>query len=295
MAQRKPFGFLQGGVIPAIALAATVAALCWGAGPVFGQGQGWAVSEEKIALALARLRAGGATPGGKAIYRAACATCHGTTGDGKGPDAAGFAQPATDFRSGFYKFRSTAYESPPTDADLERSIREGMPGTEMVPFGRLLSLPDRLLVARTLKTFSTVFFEDGEPVEPEPLEMPAARPAAASAKTIAAGREAYTENDCGDCHGDKGEGSKDEKDELERPVKMIPFSAGYFKSGRADVDLYRTIATGMNGTTMEGYADEMSEDEIWATVDFMRSLADSPGWIDYLFAAEPSGLAYPAH
>ncbi len=71
------------------------------------------------------------------LYREHCAHCHGITGDGAGPTA-GFLNPyPRDFRLGKFKFKSTKLGKPPTDDDLARVIRQGIPGTAMPAFRTL--------------------------------------------------------------------------------------------------------------------------------------------------------------
>ncbi len=78
---------------------------------------------------------------------------------------------------------------------------------------------------------------------------------------------------------------------------MIDFRLGYFKSGDRDADLYRSIAAGMKGTSMDAYADVLDEEEIWQVIDYIRSLADEPdGFFGRLLRAllvtEPNGFDY---
>lgn len=75
------------------------------------------------------------------VYRANCAPCHGTTGDGAGPTAVLLEPYPRDFRSGVYKFKSTPGKTPPTDEDLLRDLQNGMPGSAMPSF-RLLNEED---------------------------------------------------------------------------------------------------------------------------------------------------------
>ena len=71
------------------------------------------------------------------LYREHCVHCHGITGDGAGPTAAFLNPYPRDFRKGVFKFKSTPGVSKPTDADLMRTLMEGIPGTAMPSF-RLL-------------------------------------------------------------------------------------------------------------------------------------------------------------
>ena len=66
------------------------------------------------------------------LYRKHCATCHGVTGNGRGPTGAILNPYPRDYRMGIFKFKSTTRGAKPTREDLARSIREGIAGTAMV-------------------------------------------------------------------------------------------------------------------------------------------------------------------
>ncbi|MCA9239328.1 MAG: c-type cytochrome, partial [Planctomycetales bacterium] len=71
------------------------------------------------------------------LYRRHCAVCHGITGDGAGPAALyQFPYPRA-LRDGVFKYKSTYRNAPPTEEDLARTLRAGMPGAAMPSF-RLL-------------------------------------------------------------------------------------------------------------------------------------------------------------
>jgi cytochrome c oxidase cbb3-type subunit 2 len=239
---------------------------------------------------------------GRVIYTAACATCHGINGDGRGPGARGFAQRPADFTRGVYKLQTTLSATPaadlPTDADLERTIRDGMPSTEMIPFRDRLTPASIRAVVQYIKTFSKRFEEaDAQAIEAKVVKLPQARPFAPSPESVAAGREVYTNKSCSDCHGERGEGNADEVDTWGFPVRLVSFRNGVFISGTNDQDLFRTISTGARGTNMEAYRDQLTEQEIWQVVDYIRSLAERPTSLvgrlfRVLFVVEPSGMTY---
>jgi mono/diheme cytochrome c family protein len=235
---------------------------------------------------------------GKAIYRAACATCHGIRGDGIGREGRGFDFPPTNFIRGVYKLRSTTYEKLPTEGDLERTIRDGMSGTEMVPFRRVLTLESIERVAAYIKTFSPRFADPEEALDEKEdiVKLPASRPFELSAESVEAGRQVYAREECGTCHGDSGDGRGPDAagmtDDWDRPIFMLDWSKGVFKSGTRDQDLYRSIVTGMNGTPMQAYREDLSEEERWRLVDYIRSLQSERGFFGALFGEEPSGTDY---
>jgi len=234
---------------------------------------------------------------GKAVYVAACATCHGLKGDGKGPQSVGFAQHPTDFTKGEYVLRSTT-DDVPAPGDLERTIREGMSGTEMVPFGHVLSERSIAAVAAYVRAFSPDLADpEAVPDEDTIVKVPP-RPFPRTEQTIEQGQQVWEDNSCSDCHGDEGEGNPDETDSTGLRVVMVPFQDGYYKSGPKDSDLYRSIATGMTGTSMDAYEGEVSSQNIWKLVDYIRSLSASErqGLIgrtmDFFLRTRPSGFDY---
>jgi mono/diheme cytochrome c family protein len=55
------------------------------------------------------------------------------------------------------------------------------------------------------------------------------------------------------------------------PVRPADLKAPHLKSGDAPRDFYRTVATGLNGTPMIGFAELFTPEEIWELVAFVRS------------------------
>lgn len=79
--------------------------------------------------------------GGKAIYDARCALCHGVEGRGDGPVGAALKPPATNFTTPAFA----------KDASIERvkdSVAQGKPGTAMIAFGKTLKPEEIEAVAR---------------------------------------------------------------------------------------------------------------------------------------------------
>jgi mono/diheme cytochrome c family protein len=75
----------------------------------------------------------------RGLFRQHCAHCHGITGDGAGPTAAFLIPYPRDYRQGKFKFKATERAEKPTDFDLERILRDGIPGTAMPSFTLLAS------------------------------------------------------------------------------------------------------------------------------------------------------------
>jgi mono/diheme cytochrome c family protein len=76
-------------------------------------------------------------PGETGLYRHQCASCHGESGQGRGPVAASQNPYPREFRFGLFKYKSTPRRYKPTKADLAKSIRRGLAGTQMRAFDKL--------------------------------------------------------------------------------------------------------------------------------------------------------------
>ncbi len=80
---------------------------------------------------------------GAEVYAAACAPCHGETGDGQGPVK--LDRPARDFRAGGFSFGNTREA-------LFRTVSSGIGGTPMPGFGETLTEQERRDVVEHLIT-----------------------------------------------------------------------------------------------------------------------------------------------
>ncbi len=77
---------------------------------------------------------------GRGLYRLLCASCHGVSGDGRGPLAASQVPYPRDYRKGVFKFKSSERGSKPTKGDLRQIITDGIAGTNMTSIAKLLDL-----------------------------------------------------------------------------------------------------------------------------------------------------------
>ncbi|MFT5143990.1 MAG: DMSO reductase family type II enzyme heme b subunit [Rhodothermales bacterium] len=236
----------------------TAAAFLLAAGPAFAQDPDLGSDAERES--------------GKVLYEAKCAHCHGLNGDAANEAATRLRPAPRDFTAGTYKFRSTANGELPSDDDIKRSIREGMPYTGMPPWPSL-SESEVTNLMYYIKTFAADF--SGPFGVPELIEIPKA-PSESDA-TIARGREVFLENQCVDCHGDLGRGDgksaptlTDQWDLHIRPADLT--KRWTFRNGQTREDIYRTFNTGLDGSPMPAYEIEPAEDR-WALVDYVRSLS----------------------
>ena len=211
---------------------------------------------------------------GRDIFEGQCAPCHGERGRGDGPWAEGMTTKPRNFRSGIFKFRTTAFGKLPTTDDLRRTLRSGISGTAMPTFQKLSDRDITSLIVY-LQSFSKNW-KDPE-LQAEALQLPKLpewfRDSDQLAKNATAGAGKFAEL-CSTCHGPQGKGdgiaAKGLIDFWENPIVPADLTNEHHKSGDAPTDLYRTIATGLNGTPMIGFADTLSEEVIWNLVAFIK-------------------------
>jgi DMSO reductase family type II enzyme heme b subunit len=225
---------------------------------------------------------------GKKSYEKNCAQCHGEKGDGKGWAAPHLLPPPRDFTLGKFKIRTTPSGALPTDGDLERVIRTGMPYTSMPPWPSLPEAEVKGLV-QYVKSFHAGFADSAQ--TPKPLELKGAP--ASSKETIAKGKELYVSLGCVRCHGEAGRGEGPSaptlKDDLGHAIRAADLTYRWtFRGGPRREDIFRTFSTGLNGTPMPSFFDSVPEADRWALTDYVYSLGDgdAPRYAG-LLVAEP--------
>ena len=229
---------------------------------------------------------------GAQLYAKYCAQCHGDKGDGRGI-ATGVLRPAPrDFTSGKYQVRSTPTGGLPTDDDLRRVIREGVPGTAMPAFQDLSDDQVDQLVA-VIKGFSRRF-ASGQAAEP--LEL-SADPGFQEGREAEA-RKVYEQIGCAGCHGKEGRGDGPSaptlRDDWGQWVRAADLTRPWtFNGGATREDIFRSLSTGLNGTPMAGFQSALSDEQRWMLVDFIQSLAGGEtteaGFDNLLVAREVEG------
>lgn len=216
---------------------------------------------------------------GKEPYDRWCAGCHGVEGNGAGPAAGTMLPRPRDFTSGLYQIRSTASGALPTDEDLAHVIDQGMPGTAMPGWRDNLSADDRSAVIEYIKSFSSFFERQQDPLEPVDIgDAPDA-----SEEAIAEGREFYEKIECWKCHGAAGRGNGPSAPTLEDDqgfaVRAADLSENWnFNGGGTTEDIMRRLMVGLNGTPMPSFADLidaefMTREQLWHVAQYVRSLS----------------------
>ena len=226
-----------------------------------------------VAISWTRLEA---QPRGKAVYEKHCVECHGAEGKGDGPSAAYLAPRPRDFSNGRYKIRSTETGSVPTDDDLMRSIRQGLYGTAMPAWDRILSDADIQDVAAYIKGLSPQFA-----TPPKVVTVGDGTPS--STDSIGRGREVYDKLQCGKCHGSDGRGTgavaTEFQDDWKQPLPAADLTEPWtFRGGATSRDVYFRFRTGMAGTPMPSFADAATDKEMWDLANYVVSLGRKPVW-----------------
>lgn len=78
-----------------------------------------------------------AEPGATGLYRQQCASCHGESGQGRGPVAASQNPYPREFRHGIFKYKSTTRNGKPLKSDLKGLLLEGLGDSQMPKFTKL--------------------------------------------------------------------------------------------------------------------------------------------------------------
>src|SRR5579863_2818900 len=206
-----------------------------------------------------------------ADYRRYCVGCHGELGDGNGEVAQWLDPKPRDFTLGVFKCRSTPTGTLPTDDDLFNTIALGLDRSNMPPWNTFTKQERADLVA-WIKHFSPRWQKEkpGDPIQipPEPEVTP---------ERVKAGQEVFGRVQCWKCHGVQGMANGPSAstltDDLNRPILPYNFTEGSRpKCGTTDQDIYRIFMTGLDGTPMPSFSDNIKPDEAWDLVFYLRTL-----------------------
>ena len=217
------------------------------------------------AAALAAPKDPRALPGWP-LYDRYCLACHGAAGDGAGPAAPFTSGRPRAFSRGEYEWRSTPIGKPPTDDDLRATIRFGAAGTSMPGFALTADEVDRLIAI--VKAFDpTAFATAGAPVVLGPP-----RP-----RDLERGAFLWTQLACDRCHGEHGHGDGPSAKQLAEPPYDLVARPLARPRATDDADARRraaatSIATGMAGSPMPGFAGQVSDADLWALADHVIDL-----------------------
>ena len=208
---------------------------------------------------------------GKQLYRRYCVGCHGAKGDGQGENGVYMEPRPRDFTTGTFKCRSTPTGTLPLDTDVYATIGRGLVASSM-PSWSALTAQERADLLAFIKDFSPRWaVEKPEPplaIPPEPPDTP---------ESVTRGGKVYERMECWKCHGKDGSGNGPSAttltDSKDRPIVPYDFTKGTrFKCGRTNEDLYKIFMTGLDGTPMPSFKDNLPPDEAWDLVHYLRTL-----------------------
>ena len=214
---------------------------------------------------------------GKSVYDKHCVECHGKTGRGDGPAAPLLTERPRDFTAGRFKLRSTESGSIPTDEDLLRTVRQGVYGSSMPSWDKVLSDAEIQDVIVYVKTFSPRFTSELASAVTLGPQVPS------SPESIGRGRVVFDRLGCGRCHGTDGRGTgamaTEFVDDWNQPLFAANLTEPWtFHGGGTSRDIYLRFRTGMSGTPMPSYKETATDAEMWDLANFVVSLARKPVW-----------------
>ncbi|HXJ88400.1 MAG TPA: c-type cytochrome [Candidatus Binatia bacterium] len=198
------------------------------------------------------------------IYKGLCARCHGEKGDGKGMTYL-YLDPAPRDLT-----KAAFMNSKPEERFLQ-SLKEGVPGTSMPPWERVLTDEQRRAVlAYVFQTF--VKEPRGQLKE---RKVPGQNPVAFGAESVHRGEQIFLQR-CTGCHGRKADGKgPNSLDISPRPRNLRNF---FFISHVPDRRLFDSILYGVQGTAMPSWIDYgLTQNDVGDLINFVRSMNQKAG------------------
>lgn len=213
---------------------------------------------------------------GRYVYEQHCVICHGVQGDGRGEMADSVGVKPRSFASGLFKYRSTPWGKLPTTEDLLRTVRNGRTGTAMGMFTHLTDGQQRAVV-EYIKFFSPKWRK------PENHAFPIVLPPEPTWLTDEAQRDLHAalgkpvfQAICATCHGPTGDGKGPAAAALKNddgtPASPADLRLAHLRSGDEPIAIYRTLATGLNGTPMVSFGDALSDAQKWDVIAYILTL-----------------------
>lgn len=229
---------------------------------------------------------------GKKVYFKRCVWCHGVEGGGDGPSADRLFTRPRNFNQGTFKIRTTDSGELPLESDLITTVKNGLPGSAMPAWGEFLKEDEIIAVVNFVKTL--VQDRDFNDVDDEvKVQDFGSQPWSTTAgpfsgqnfylgvpqEAIDQGKEIFTKNKCWECHGGegRGDGNPTMKDDWGFPIVAADWQQCWnFRGSRRDpfnpFNIVRTISTGLNGTPMPNFKDQITVEDRWKIAAFVNSL-----------------------
>lgn len=224
---------------------------------------------------------------GKKVYYKRCVWCHGVEGGGDGPSADRLFTRPRNFIQGTFKIRFTDSGELPLEADLIKTVTNGLQGSAMPAWGGFLSPDEIVAVVQFVKTLvQDRDFNDTEDEEvtvqdfgTNPWGTKGPYHLGVPQEAIDQGKEIFLKNKCFECHGGegRGDGNPTMKDDWGFPIVAADWQQCWnFRGARRDpfnpFNVVRTISTGLNGTPMPNFKDQITIEDRWKLAAFVNSL-----------------------
>jgi sulfur oxidation c-type cytochrome SoxX len=193
------------------------------------------------------------------VYKNLCARCHGEKGDGKGVTWL-YLDPAPRDLT-----KVAFMNSKPEDRFL-KSLKEGVPGTSMPPWGRVLTDDQR----REVLTYVFQNFVREPRKEVKEHKVPLQNPVPSHAESIHHGEEIFLQR-CTGCHGRKEDGKGPNSLDISPRPRNLRNSA--FVNSVTDHRLFDSILYGVQGSAMPAWIDYgLTQNDVGDVINFIRSI-----------------------
>jgi mono/diheme cytochrome c family protein len=228
---------------------------------------------------------------GKKVYFKRCVWCHGVEGGGDGPSADRLFTRPRNFIQGTFKIRWTDSGELPRDEDLIRTVKNGLPGSAMPAWGEVLPEDQIQAVVQFVKSLvqDRDFADEDEEVNlmdfgghtngSNPWGVKAPYFIGVPQADIDAGKEIFIKNKCFECHGGegRGDGNPTMKDDWGFQIFAADWTQCWnFRGSRRQAydpfNVVRTVSTGINGTPMPNFREQITPEDRWKLAAFVNSL-----------------------
>lgn len=196
---------------------------------------------------------------GAALYKEACQRCHGEKGDGLGQIAIYLDPSPRDLTK-------VAFMNSKPRERFKKSIQEGVAGTSMPPWGKVMSEAQ----VDGLLDYVEATFVKAKRAGQKTRKVPEANPVAMNKASMDRGEGIFVQR-CAGCHGRKGDGKgPNSLDILPRPRNL---RNAQFVSSVDDRRLMESVLYGVQGTAMPAWIDYgLSQNDVGDLVNFIRGM-----------------------
>ena len=195
-------------------------------------------------------------------FQALCARCHGEKGRGNGPNAIYLDPAPRDLTRA--EFMATKPQ-----VRLITSIRNGVAGTSMPPWGKTLTDAQ---IQGVLDYIWAQYVKE-KPRQIKTRKLPDANPVGMSPDSAHRGETIFLQR-CTGCHGRKADGHGPNSIDITPRPRNLTNTA--FVRSVSDRRLFESIEYGIDGTAMPSWIDYgLSQNDVGDIVNFIRSLNKS--------------------